>query len=324
MDIVWSTAGLPAAERVSGWSDALSRLVVPVRAEVPRPGRFRGEFRLRRFGPSSFLRVTSSAGQTIHRTAAEIGPGDGDWLFVSTMLRGSGWLHHRGGILREPGDGVTFVDGSQPFALQFRAGFSFISALLPRRDLVALLPPAARAHGSILPAPAGPALHGFLATLETAVDNAVRAGRAADDNRLYDHFLGLAAAALAPAAEAGDDAATADQKLLGRIRAHLVGRLDEPFDGPALAARFGLSPRKLQRLFAAEGSTPTLWLRRQRLERCARDLADPRQQGRSITVIATAYGFDDMAYFSRIFRAAYGMAPGAWRQNGSGMAVVQR
>jgi AraC-like DNA-binding protein len=314
MDLLWSTEAVAPAKRSAAWAEMLSRQVLPVGVDVASSRGFRGEFRLRSFGPTAFLRVRSRA-QKIHRDAARIGRADSAWMFVSTMTEGEGWLHHGGGVAEGPYGGVTFVDGDQPFTLEFRDDFAFVSALVLRRDLVALLPRAAHAHGRVLPAPVGPALSAFLATLETAVDaHSSNPGR--DENRLYDHFVGLAATALMQAAARDDRARarpSADELLLGRIKAHLIDRLDVEFDGPACAARFGISARKLQRLFQADGATPTGWLRRQRLQRCARDLADPRQAARSITAIARTRGFDDMVYFSRCFRREFGTAPGAWR-----------
>lgn len=311
MDIVWSSKTVPKPKRAAAWAAVLSRQIFPVRAEVVRPQGFEGEFRLCAFGPTAFLRVRSRR-QTIRRGPDEIGDNDADWLFVSTMTRGTGYLHHAGGITRVPRGAVSFVDGGQPFALEFRRDFAYVSALVLRRDMLALLPEADRAHGTVIPAPAGPALGAFLATIESTVGNG-----AADENRLYDHFLGLAAAALTPFAVPATtcpQAATPDTALLARIKAHLIANLGDEMTTRAVADRFGISERRLQRLFQRDGISLTLWVRGQRLERCARDLADDRQGGRTITTIAADYGFYDMSYFSRCFRTRFGIAPGAYRR----------
>lgn len=312
MDVIWSTKSIPPARRAKEWTAALSRQIFPVQAEVGEPRGFRGEFRMCGFGPTAFLRIRSRR-QTIRRSEADITARDADWLFVSTMTRGTGYLHHAGGVARVPRGAVSFVDGDQPFALEFRRDFAYVSALVMRRDIVALLPAADRAHGTVIPAPAGPALSAFL----TALEPCAGAPSIVDENRLYDHFLGLASAALAPFVSMdAPSGSPPGMDLLARVRAYLIAHLDA--EAPILMAvnRFGITPRKLQRMFRAEGTTPTLWLRGQRLERCARDLCDPRQAGRSITAIATARGFDDTAYFSRCFRAAFGVSPASYRREG--------
>ena len=74
-----------------------------------------------------------------------------------------------------------------------------------------------------------------------------------------------------------------------------------------------MSPRYLHRLFEAEGQSVGRWIWAARLDCCRRDLADPAQAGRSITDIAFAWGFSDIAHFSRSFRARYGDSPRAFR-----------
>ncbi|MEO3435483.1 AraC family transcriptional regulator [Inquilinus sp. CAU 1745] len=335
MDIRWSTDTVPEPDRVPAWSDMLTRQVFPVRTEVFRPDDFRGDFRLRAFGPTAFLRVRSRR-QRIVRGEAEISAGDESWLFVSTMIRGTGFLHHAGGVATVPRGGVSFVDGGQPFALEFRRDFDYVSALVLRRDILALLPESEAAHGKVIGAPAGPAIAAFLSALESSVDNGDRGGDGiGDENRLYDNFLGLAAAALMPgpgSTAPGTPPPDSDKVLLATIKSYLITHLAEDIAAPSVASRFGIADRKLQRLFKGEGTTLTLWLRRQRLERCAQDLSDPRQDGRSVTAIAGSRGFDDPTYFSRCFRAAFGVTPGAYRQDrdsgaragGAGTGVTAR
>ena len=48
------------------------------------------------------------------------------------------------------------------------------------------------------------------------------------------------------------------------------------------------------------------WIRRARLERCRRDLADPALARETILAVATRWGMPDAAHFSRMFRATYG------------------
>jgi hypothetical protein len=56
----------------------------------------------------------------------------------------------------------------------------------------------------------------------------------------------------------------------------------------------------------------------ERLERCRRELLDPRCADRSITEVSRRWGFADLPAFSRAFRAAYGTSPREWRARRSG------
>jgi len=75
----------------------------------------------------------------------------------------------------------------------------------------------------------------------------------------------------------------------------------------------GMSVRHLHRLFAHRRCTVGDWIRERRLERCRRDLADPRFRERTITDIAFYWGFSESAHFSRSFKKQFGVSPRAFR-----------
>ena len=50
-----------------------------------------------------------------------------------------------------------------------------------------------------------------------------------------------------------------------------------------------------------------------RLEVCALALRDPRQRASNISEIAYRWGFNDLSYFNKAFRARFDMTPGEWR-----------
>jgi len=85
-----------------------------------------------------------------------------------------------------------------------------------------------------------------------------------------------------------------------------------------LAARQGLTPRYIHKLFESEGETYSEFVVRQRLSRVHKMLTDPRFGGHSISAIALLAGFGDLSYFNRTFRAHYGGTPSAVRAVGAG------
>lgn len=78
-----------------------------------------------------------------------------------------------------------------------------------------------------------------------------------------------------------------------------------------MADDLGMSPRQLQRAFAALGSTPTRYLLVKRLEHARRGLEARRagQRDGLISTIAYEAGFSDLSYFQRCFRKAFGTSP---------------
>jgi AraC-like DNA-binding protein len=51
-----------------------------------------------------------------------------------------------------------------------------------------------------------------------------------------------------------------------------------------------------------------------RLEGCSVALRDPHQRHQNISEVAYRWGFNDLSYFSKAFRAQFDMTPGEWRQ----------
>src|SRR5262249_8084135 len=77
----------------------------------------------------------------------------------------------------------------------------------------------------------------------------------------------------------------------------------------AVASSLNVTPRYVQRLFEAEGTTFSEFLVGQRLSRAHRLLCDPNANQIAISTIAYDVGFGDLSYFNRRFRRQYGHTP---------------
>lgn len=76
-----------------------------------------------------------------------------------------------------------------------------------------------------------------------------------------------------------------------------------------LAAQLRVTPRYLQRVFSANGTSFSDELRQARLSRARAMLEDPRHAGRTISAIAIECGFPEATALNRLFRQEYGMTP---------------
>ena len=83
----------------------------------------------------------------------------------------------------------------------------------------------------------------------------------------------------------------------------------------ALATRHGVSPRYIRKLFEAENTSLSRFVREQRLTRVHRLLTDARHVHRTISELAFAVGCGDLATFNRDFRGRFGMTPSDVRRN---------
>ncbi|MFI6154415.1 helix-turn-helix transcriptional regulator [Kitasatospora sp. NPDC051170] len=96
------------------------------------------------------------------------------------------------------------------------------------------------------------------------------------------------------------------------IRAFIRGALHDPGLSPSVvAAAHHISVSHLHRLFARhfEGETVAAFIRRQRLVRAERELADPALIALPIRAIGARCGMPSASEFGRVFRAAYGLTP---------------
>ena len=108
-------------------------------------------------------------------------------------------------------------------------------------------------------------------------------------------------------------ASAVTKPLVHRLKALVQARLEDADLGThRLAREAGVSPRSVQNAFAEVGLTPSMYITHCRLEKAASLLSV--QAGRAVTEIAHECGFNDSGYFSRCFRAHYGVAPSAWRK----------
>ena len=157
---------------------------------------------------------------------------------------------------------------------------------------------------------------GLVSPFLVKLANELRSDQIAPTFELSNAVLDLLAAAFSEQLECESSVRpeTRRHALVLQIKAFIDARLDDPeLTTATIAAAHYISPRYLQKLFEAEGSTVTDWIRRRRLDHCKRELLDPRNAGEPISRIAARWGLLDSSHFSRLFRATYGMSPREFR-----------
>ena len=85
-----------------------------------------------------------------------------------------------------------------------------------------------------------------------------------------------------------------------------------------LAKRFGLSSAYFSRVFGQEtGESLMLYITRKKMEKAAAYIGS---SDLSLTEIAFMVGYDDYAYFNRVFRKTYGISPRDYRKENTGVS----
>lgn len=99
-----------------------------------------------------------------------------------------------------------------------------------------------------------------------------------------------------------------DTRLLAQTKRFILANLCDPdLAIEHIAKAQDISRSTLNRLFAAEATTPMKWIWHQRLAACYEALAAGRV--RQITALAFDHGFNDLSHFSRSFKKMYGHSP---------------
>lgn len=296
------------------WHEAVSRSFVPLQSSPLQPGGWSGTLAARSLGTAQLSRVAGD-GAVVRRTPATIHRADPAYLKLGVQVRGCCVVEQdeREAAL-VPGDLVLY-DTSRPYQLAFDTAFEMLVIMFPRERLH--LPggrlsdvTARRVSGR---RGVGAAVRPFL----SALADQLSADDVEPSATLSTAVLDLLAAALAEQLDCtsavGEDAQR--HALFLRVLSFVDARLDDPeLTVAGIAAAHHVSVRYLQKLFEDEGRTVTEWVRRRRLERAGRDLADLAGAEWSISAVGARWGMGNPAAFSRAFRQEFGVTPSEYRR----------
>ena len=305
-----------AAREMRGFDlfrDVASETPVVLPAKGPERRTLAGSITIAELGPLLLAQIATDA-HSVGRTNCLTGLADPDRYRLIVQIAGTTALRQddREALLT-PGD-LAFYDARRPYELRFDAPFQMDvlvppSALLQVPESSLRMLTCRRIAGSTgLGALIGP----FIAGLTRQAG--CRA--AAVKHRLGDAVLGMLAATLADEVGAFSSSLNGPRQaaLLEQVKAHIEDHLADPDLGPAaIAAAHHISPRYLRKLFEGEGDSVARWIRSRRLDRCRSDLARPDLCNRSVSAVASHWGFTDAAHFSRLFKSTFGQSPREYR-----------
>ncbi|MGA2944007.1 MAG: AraC family transcriptional regulator [Xanthobacteraceae bacterium] len=248
-------------------------------------------------------------GVTCRRTQPLLADGNDDFL-LTTNLSGSSQIFQAGRECRlQPGDAVL-KSSSDVGAHDFPGPARYLTLRVSRRRLNSMAVEPEDALARLIPANTEP-----LRLLVDYVQVALRRHQLASPHlaQLFtNHVHDLIALAVGATRETSDMANGRGLQAarLSAIKGDITSGLgSERLDIASIARRRGVTPRYVQMLFEAEGTTFTEYVLEQRLARAHRMLADPGLRDWTIGAIAFEAGFGNLSYFNRVFRRVFGATP---------------
>jgi AraC-like DNA-binding protein len=308
MSVVFAADDLPVASRPEYWRHVLGQALAPLEP-VGVPDRLVVE----EAGAVAVGELSDRTPGGAKRTARHIRRSDPELYKIDVLVHGHGVIEQGGRQVHlRPGD-LTLVDLSRP-ATWTMSSMRCVALTFPR-DLLPLRPDDV-AQLAAVRVPGDEGAGALISSLARQLPWHLDGLNEADGARLGTAILDLFTVALASRLDQAEKVPpeTRQRALLKRIHAFIETRLGDPELSPrSIAAAQFISVRYLHRLFETQQTTVADWIRLRRLERCRRDLLDPSLEAEPVGAIAARWGLTNPAHFSRLFRAAYGAPPRAYR-----------
>jgi AraC-like DNA-binding protein len=262
----------------------------------------------KRFLPGAGILSGTLAG--LRQEAAAQTQGASDDLFFTVNLTGRSIVVQRQReIMLGEGYAVLLSCADGNFSVARPEPARLVGLRVPRRCLTPLV--AGLDDRTMVQIPAGAQPLKLLTSYLAALGNVQDIASPSMARIVAGHVHDLMALSIGPTLDAA--AAVQGSVRAARLRAIKSDIVENIEDGmltvAAVAARHGVTPRYIHKLFECEGTTFTRFILELRLDRAHRMLRDERLLARTITSIAYDVGFNDLSHFNRAFRRRYHATP---------------
>jgi AraC-like DNA-binding protein len=302
----WSTDTVQPHERYSYWREAICQSVFNISIEAP-PGPFSARLASRASGP---LRIAAgeSSGYLLVRNQRELDAAPSDHYCIYLQRRGEGVIEQCDQAFTYQPDDIAISDLRLPFRAVHADGGRRITAVVPCALIDRRAPWVVRTPLRRLAANS--------AYVDLARRHLVEMAENKDMSEsattlLTENLCNLVALASAPEIVPGRMQPELQiEAMLAFCRQHLHNADLTP---QRVADHLGVSVRTLHLRFKQIGQTFGRWMLDERLNACRGALRDHGQRDSNISEIAYRWGFNDLSYFNKSFRARFDQTPVEWR-----------
>ena len=264
--------------------------------------------------------VTSgvATGLRAQRTRAFVGK-ESDHFFLGLTSSGGIEARQRGRDTAMRAGDAVLLSSAEPQELHTRGKVGYFGMQLPRAALAPLVTRLDDAVAQRIPRDIG-ALGLFATYMRSLLSDDVPLS-AELAHVAVSHLCDLAAVAIGATREAQEIAQGRGLRAarLKAVKQEIAANLGTPaLSLERVAARLGISPSYVRKLFEGEETSFSDYVLAQRLLYAHRLLTNPALLSRPIAAIAFDAGFGDLSYFNRAFRRCYGATPSEVRSGMTG------
>lgn len=265
------------------------------------------------FGPVLIVDVTTSQ-TVVDHAVRTVGRGAAECYAFGLQLDGGCVLEQGGREVYLRPDDLAIYDTARPHRLQLDDAARLALAVFPRA--LVRLPEKWLAELMAVRLPGDSGVGALVATLLRGLAGEMSSANPLVAAHVGDGVVDLVTAVLATQMPAPHRGRRGHRALAAAALHYIDNHLqDADLCGKVVADAHFVSVRCLQEAFEGEGMSVSALIRSRRMQRCRRDLVDPRCQHLSIAHIGHRWGFPDPAHFSRLFRSAYGHSPRQFRKD---------
>ena len=308
----FSTVGLPAAGRMMSWNELYSSHMSRVEFTPADHASFDAELSIGQLGPVKLAKLSVDR-CNIERTRRHLSQSPRLYSFV-LQAKGSSVFYHYGHEARLSEGDFVLCDTGMPHS--FQAGAPSVTIM------VRVMPNVLREYLPSLEQFCGLHLGRSVGVTSTAAAMVQSLSEQADFGSCPDYAGRVARQLLEMISISyviGFDGRSSASATVARRRNDVIRYIEDNLRDPLLTAEsvadgVHLSSRYLRAIFSASGEHVSGYIRRRRLEECARKMRDPAWIGHTLTTIAFSSGFNSASHFTRAFREEFNVSPREYRR----------
>jgi AraC-like DNA-binding protein len=303
-----STKDFPEGKRLAMWREIYGRGIANVDIEPLGDEPFHADVTFNRLPNVSI--ATGARSPAHYRLSRELARRCKDIIGISVLRSGAASATQFGRELISGVGSASVLAPTDPSTSTMLTEGSFVTIALSLPAIALLAPDYSQAFGRSIPSS-----DSALRLLTRYTDTLQEGDELANPllaQSVSDHIMDLAALALGAR---GDYAEMARQRgataaRLSAIKSDILRSLDRnDLSTELIAARHGISPRYVRKLFEQAGSSFSTFVLTERVVKARRMLIDRRYAHLNIAQIAHESGFGDISYFNRAFRRHFGATP---------------